>query len=513
MQIVAQGVDVMVEMSTSPSGSFHQGFRLSVTHQRRRKSQAQSIISPCHRLIDASTGANRQGSILSPRHWFPKNIDCTWTLKSKRILLEIQSKSGQNHHQDSCFHQLELPDDSILCESNRTIPSILIRDQVRLHFFSLRGSLSGSELDFRINYILLPAQDPFLPGSICDRIVEDSKSDFDLMGDRLLLRDNPYLKCHYQFQAPENYRIRIIIKRLSFDPIRQCEFKTDDCIDKPFDSLIVSDRNLRSYCFCQSSANQTILESTSNLLDVWLDLKQIIEQAYKDPDIYRFHIEHTWIEDRCGRPIDHGQGGAIRWISTNPDDQACSWLVELPPNDRILLKMTSNHQDCGSTKLILSYHDNGTRHQVETLCNLNGEVISPFPLRFIHVQLVEIRSSNIRFVLKWNVLFDGPILGPSFFLCPESNWSIPMDLVCDGRINCPQNDLYGYLLDEGFCLAQNNHHIYYPWFLVLICSFGFGLLIVIAGFFSRHVRKWRHVLSNKAAVPPPSSTSSSPPSK
>lgn len=496
-QMIAQGGDVMVELTTSPEGHFHSGFRLSVSHQRRRRSQSPSIISPCHHSIatSSSPASQHQGTILSPHHWFPRNIDCTWTLKASRIWLEVHTRAKRKNNKSSaeCLHRLQLPSESILCESNsstRTVYPFLAWDSAQLRFSSQLGSLSGGELEFSVFYMLLPAEDPVLPGTVCDRVIKDASGSLDLMNDRLLLRDNKKLQCRYQFQAPATYRIRITIKQLTFDPIRQCESSMDECSnssDRPFDSFLVSDRGLQ-YCFCQSTSKQTMLYSTSNRLDIQLDLKQIFNQAYKDPEIYRFRIEYNWIEDRCGRSIDDGEGGVIRWASDGYHHN-CSWLIEFPNNSRILLKITSTLHN---QSLILDYHGNSTRRQVDLLDSVNGEFISPFPLRFLHVQL---RSGQIPFLflLKWNVLTDPE--EPLSFPCPDSNWSIPASLVCDGRINCPQRDLYGYLLDEDSCL-RNRYRDYYPWLTVFIVCFGLSVLLAIVGFSTRHIRKWRELITS-----------------
>ena len=143
-QMIAQGGEVLVELITTPAGFFHQGFRLSVTHQRKRKSQSHSIVSPCQNSISSTTtGHGQQGSILSPRHWFPRNVDCTWSLTSSRIWLEIQSKSKLNsaalassNGSATCFHRLQVqrgPEELTICESNSTqVHSLLVRDQAVL---------------------------------------------------------------------------------------------------------------------------------------------------------------------------------------------------------------------------------------------------------------------------------------------------------------------------------------------------------------------------------------------
>lgn len=95
----------MVELTTSPSGLFHQGFHLSVSHRRGRKTanSTASILSPCNNVIDVSS--QQHGWIASPRHWFPHNLNCTWSLttnSSQQIWIEVHSSKpkkivGKNH--------------------------------------------------------------------------------------------------------------------------------------------------------------------------------------------------------------------------------------------------------------------------------------------------------------------------------------------------------------------------------------------------------------------------------
>lgn len=504
MQMIAQGGDVLVEMTSSGSGFFHPGFRLSVTHQRKRRLHSQSIVSPCHHFISASSSSNPQGLVLSPRHWFPRNVDCTWTLTAGRVWLEINSKTKpvESGHKNTCHHRLEVHREAeqlMLCESNVTkVHSLLVRDQVHLRFVSQRGSLSGSEMDFSVFYMFLPEEAPVMPDTVCDRFVEEANGTVQLLGDRLLLR-RKQLRCRVRFQAPDDYRIRVVVKHLIFDPIRQCEVG-EECgaSNRPFDSLSFVDRDLLR-CFCQSTINETVVDSASNRLDLILDLKQIYDQSFKDLDIYRFEIDYAWIEDRCGSPIDDDQGGMIRWRSdpANGSNQSCTWLIELPANDRILLKISAGlGRDCRANHFSLGYHGNGTRH-VEKVCSTSGEFVSPFALRFLHVQVRT--HGSARFLLKWNVLFRTPdqyeelvvSTGDDNFPCPDSNWSIPESLVCDGRINCPQQSLYGYLLDEDSC-ARDYYRDYYPWLMVLVVSFAFSVTISLASV-SSHVRKWREM--------------------
>ena len=86
----------MVELTTSPSGMFHQGFHLSVSHRRRssRKTSSGSgrIVWPCSNVVDVS--AQEHGWIASPRHWIPDNTSCTWSLvtnSTRKIWIELHS--------------------------------------------------------------------------------------------------------------------------------------------------------------------------------------------------------------------------------------------------------------------------------------------------------------------------------------------------------------------------------------------------------------------------------------
>ena len=575
---------MLVVMTTSAAGAFHQGFRLSVGHQRKKRWQNHhNIVSPCHHSVHGQPTSSdnvQQGSISSPRHWFPRNIDCTWSLASGRIWLEIQSKSisssgsskspflllsgnnnaignlSKSHHHhhhhhvgrshpsggtsDACVHRLEVirePEQFNICETNSSqVQTLLVRDRVLLRFVSQRGSMSGSELDFNIFYILLPEEPVIVADTQCDRVIEETNGTLELMADRLLLLRHKQLKCRYRFRAGDDYRIRIVIRRLVFDPIRQCE-ESDECSDvdrHQFDSLTVSDRDLLA-CFCRSGNDRNnstvlaVLDSPSNRLDVQLNLKQIYDQSYKDPNIYRFQIDYAWIEDRCGNPIDDDQGGVIRWRSDSftgggggdgGGNQSCTWLIELPDNDRILLKINmalakeGDDGDCDRNHIRLGYQGNNTSsRQVDRFCSsTNGEFISPFALRYLHVQLradaVQHQQPPARFLLKWNVLFrtaavqdettgdkekenKEEVIRDSGFPCPDTNWSIPESLVCDGRINCPQQSLFGYLLDEESC-TRSYYQDYYPWVMVLVVSFGFSVMISLASV-SSHVRKWREV--------------------
>lgn len=50
-----------------------------------------------------------------------------------------------------------------------------------------------------------------------------------------------------------------------------------------------------------------VMDSSSNLLDLQLNLDNIYDEAYKDESLYRFTVDYTWIADRCGRPVDSDQ--------------------------------------------------------------------------------------------------------------------------------------------------------------------------------------------------------------
>ena len=69
-------------------------------------------------------------------------------------------------------------------------------------------------------------------------------------------------------------------------------------------------------CFCQSTIANDInqqqkadmaMDSSSNFLDLQLNLDNIYDEAYKDDGLYRFTVDYVWIADRCGRPVDGDQ--------------------------------------------------------------------------------------------------------------------------------------------------------------------------------------------------------------
>lgn len=486
---------MMVELTTSASGMFHQGFRLSVSHQRKRKKfsiNQDVMLENCHSVIDVSV--QQQGLITSPRHWFPRNTDCTWSLTGNpdhQIWLEIQSpKSKRKIH--TCWHQLEISHRSgnplMICEWNSSIVhSLLVPNRVNLHFSSPTGSLTGLEFGFHIFYMSVP-EETYIEGTICDRIVTDSKGTLELIANRLLLR-HEQLVCNYRIEAPRGYRIEIAIKQLTFDPIRQCD-DARDCSNasRPFDSLVVWDRDVLQ-CFCQSSSNVTKMVTTSNRVTIQLDLKHIFDQAYKDGGIYRFQIDYAWTVNECGHPVNSFHEGYIHWrANNNVATKSCSWLIDLPTNNRVLFKINSFlGKDCRFNTLLLRYYGNVSRED-HHLCLPNGEYISPFPLRFVYLQLQSDRLQTL-FHLKWNVLFDSyPTDDPNKrFPCPNTSWSIHKELVCNQQIDCPQNQLYGYLLDEELCNSQLLTHDFYTWLLGILV---FSLSTSITVLFIFTVRIW-----------------------
>jgi hypothetical protein len=100
-------------------------------------------------------------------------------------------------------------------------------------------------------------------------------------------------------------------------------------------------------------------------------LKHIYYQSYKDPNIYRFQIDYSWIEDSgCGNPIEDDQGGMIRWRADpliGKRNQSCTWLIEVPDNDRILLKinMAQLGDSTDNCHVSLGYHgrQNNSQHR------------------------------------------------------------------------------------------------------------------------------------------------------
>ena len=247
----------MVELITSPAGQFQLGFRLSVTHhRRRRKTKIGNILSPCqHSIIDGngqelsySGGWRKQGSFVGPRYWFARNTDCTWSLitsaKEDRIWVEMHTRKMISHPSsssllfvnssdpmsDGClFNRLEIngqSESSTVCGISNLSTSterlsfhdfhfpehvtLLNRDRVDIRFTSRLGSLTGNEFDFNVFYMFLPAKIEGDSESICDRAIGGDASDGEsdvaggtlhLIEDRLLLRQNKRLACRYRFQV------------------------------------------------------------------------------------------------------------------------------------------------------------------------------------------------------------------------------------------------------------------------------------------------------------------------
>ena len=191
-----------------------------------------------------------------------------------------------------------------------------------------------------------------------------------------------------------------------------------------------------------------------------LNLMHIFEEAYKDFEMYQFNLDYTWTVDDCGQPSSWRNSGSIHHAGS--PKRSCSWLVDVAPNERILFKINSavettttataaSNKDCRNSGMILRYHGLQGHRQAQHFCLPDGELTSPFPLRFFYVELL---SPQQPFHLEWNVLRD-PAGRPDVHLCPNSSWAIPQDLVCNRKINCPQQQLYGYLLDEDKCKSTN----------------------------------------------------------
>ena len=248
----------MVELITSSAGDFRQGFRLSVTHHRHKKTKIGNIVSPCHHsIIDddrkpsqelsgyISDGWRKQGSFIGPRHWFPRMTDCVWSLiaasREDRIWVEIHSRRMLSHgssavnssdlvHDSGClFHRLEVngqADSLTFCEGSRSTTAdnakmtpqnesnhreritLLSRDRVDIRFTSRVGSLTGTEIDFNVFYMFLPAtedESESAIGSFCDRTItgddDGNGGTLHLIENRLLLRHNKRLTCRYRFQV------------------------------------------------------------------------------------------------------------------------------------------------------------------------------------------------------------------------------------------------------------------------------------------------------------------------
>ena len=383
----------------------------------------------------------------------------------------------------------------MLCESNDTRSySVLAGNRVDIHFSSQVGSLNGLDFQFNMFYLLSSDKSGVIEGTICDRIFRSSRGQLQLLADRLLLKNHRHLKCNYHIEAPEGYRIELSVKQLKFDPIRQCG-NVGDCSkdDRHFDSLIVWDREILR-CFCRTS-NGTRMLSTSNRVTLQLHLMHIFEEAYKDFDMYHFDIDYAWAVNDCGQPTSLGNSGSIhrvgKWLK-----QSCSWLIDVPDNERILFKINSfTGKDCRSNGLILRYHGQGLREEHQ-LCRPDGEYISTFPLRFFYVQLLSDQPQSW-FHLEWNVLHVPSETNP--YVCPNSSWAIPSDLVCNRKINCPQRQLYGYLLDEEKCKSGNQLLQAQSWVLIFILGLTISLVVILITVFA-HFRKRMKDLSEWIAL-------------
>ena len=155
--------------------------------------------------------------------------------------------------------------------------------------------------------------------------------------------------------------------------------------------------------------------------------------------------------------------------------------------------------DCKTNNFVIRFLGNGPARQERRFCPGaagNGEFMSPFPTRYAYVELRS-TASQTHFHLKWNVLQNQQSDSCQFH-CPNSTWCLPSALVCNGEINCPQNDLYGYLLDESpaNCSWNNRLQDYYHWFLLVVVALIFtvivSLLVVLIG-----IRRQRQGKLNK----------------
>lgn len=253
----------MVELIMSPTGDFRQGFRLSVAHHRRKKSKIEgNIVFPCHHSIvdddrkpsqelsayTSSDGWRKQGSFDGPKHWFPRMTDCVWSLiaasQEDRIWVEIHSRRMLTHGPSAVnssdlmldsgclFHRLEVngqTDSLTLCGGSHSTEdtakmtplndsyhrehvTLLSRDRVDVRFFSRLGSLTGTEIDFNIFYMFLPAiedESESAVGSVgnppCNRTItgedDGNGGTLHLIENRLLLRQNKRLTCRYRFEV------------------------------------------------------------------------------------------------------------------------------------------------------------------------------------------------------------------------------------------------------------------------------------------------------------------------
>ena len=158
------------------------------------------------------------------------------------------------------------------------------------------------------------------------------------------------------------------------------------------------------------------------------------------------------------------QSGVINWhsdpLNTSPS-LTCSWLVEFPENDRILLKINAalsetgdDGKDCqnrNNLTTISLIFNNGSRRQVQHFCekSLNVEFVSSFSVKYLQVIVVDSTAQHLsryHMTLKWNILFqtnsddadgiDGDDSSSlvDWFKCPMSKWLLPRELVCNGQI-------------------------------------------------------------------------------
>ena len=202
--------------------------------------------------------------------------------------------------------------------------------------------MRGSELDFTLFYMLLPEEAPTLADTQCDRILDETNGTVYLLGDRLLLRQKQ-IKSRYRFQAADDYRIRIRIRQMVFDPILQCE-PSDECSysDRQFDSLLVSERDLIR-CFYHFSTNENIntnqdFNSITHLFSIsWSVIKNTVS-AYGQPtttneaaaaDPYKRAAEDD-VEKITEQKVTHEKGKGKGHQSSNPLATPSSTAPKVP---------------------------------------------------------------------------------------------------------------------------------------------------------------------------------------
>ena len=502
---------MIVEFSAAAAGTFHDGFRLTVDHrQQRKKRMMNSIVSPCGHHIDADAHDDtKQGYIYSPAHWYAKNTHGTGTLdgsKSRQpIWLEIRLKSSRHHAAKSghhpnnnisnCQHRIEIVEGG----DGNTSLTVCERDRKRIHFYlstngsvavrfvSTTGSLDGSEMNFDVFYMFISSEgdQSLIAGTVCDHLVTGRRGSLRLIANRLALRQRKQLTCRYEIRAAPEERIRIDVRSVKFDPIRQCDERVDavQCSRSDgaeFDQLIVSDRDdVLLDCICRSagggdSLSGRTLYTTSNVAHVRLNLNRIFSESYKDDDIYDFRLEYEAVEMRCGRQMTQGQQGSIDCDADSLHDGPCPWLIKMPPNDRILFKINGpidddvmgsgggggGEENCTDNRLLIRYFGHGLYGEHDFCAgSMLSEFVSPFATEFAHIELKSTTTALKRssFHLHWNVLHSSLSVADSLchFQCPNSSWCLLQQMVCDGRIDCPQNSLHGYLLDEERSLCRD----------------------------------------------------------